>query len=426
MIVMTTVATRPTPATGLSLAQGSAVSISAVLGTGVIALPALAAQVAGPASLVAWVIMIVLSVPLAMTFAALGARYPDSGGVATYVRTAFGARMAAVVGWTFYFAVPAGAPAAAMFGGAYVSALVGGGLRTTYLTAGALTLIVVLINLGGIRISGTVQLGMAALLVTLLLVATLSALPHADPGNLTPFAPHGWWALGPAVSVLVWGFAGWEALTSLAADFRDPARNVPRATVIALVVVSVLYLGVVVASLLVLGPTAGATGAPLSELLAVGLGGGAQVITTVAALLLTLGAMNAYFAGISRLGAALGRDGALPAWFARGSAAGEVPRRSLAVVAGLSLAALAAVASVGAGPRLSVQITTGSFILIYVLGTASAVKLLPRRTWMHRAAVVALGCVLILLVMTGVYVLWTLLVAGAALVYMARRHRVTD
>ncbi|WP_203905581.1 APC family permease [Virgisporangium aliadipatigenens] len=423
---MTTVATRPTPATGLSLAQGSAVSISAVLGTGVIALPALAAQVAGPASLVAWVIMIVLSVPLAMTFAALGARYPDSGGVATYVRTAFGARMAAVVGWTFYFAVPAGAPAAAMFGGAYVSALVGGGLRTTYLTAGALTLIVVLINLGGIRISGTVQLGMAALLVTLLLVATLSALPHADPGNLTPFAPHGWWALGPAVSVLVWGFAGWEALTSLAADFRDPARNVPRATVIALVVVSVLYLGVVVASLLVLGPTAGATGAPLSELLAVGLGGGAQVITTVAALLLTLGAMNAYFAGISRLGAALGRDGALPAWFARGSAAGEVPRRSLAVVAGLSLAALAAVASVGAGPRLSVQITTGSFILIYVLGTASAVKLLPRRTWMHRAAVVALGCVLILLVMTGVYVLWTLLVAGAALVYMARRHRVTD
>jgi amino acid efflux transporter len=423
---MTIAATRPTPATGLSLAQGSAVSISAVLGTGVIALPALAAQVAGPASLVAWVIMIVLSVPLAMTFAALGARYPDSGGVATYVRTAFGARMAAVVGWTFYFAVPAGAPAAAMFGGAYVSALVGGGMRTTVGTAAVLTLTVVLINLGGIRISGSVQLGMAALLVALLLVATLSALPHAEFGNLTPFAPHGWWVLGPAVSVLVWGFAGWEALTSLAADFRNPARDVPRATVIALVVVSVLYLGVVVASLLVLGPTAGATGAPLSELLAAGLGGGAQVITTVAALLLTLGAMNAYFAGISRLGAALGRDGSLPAWFARGSAAGEVPRRSLAVVAGLSLAALAAVALAGVGPRLSVQVTTGSFILIYVLGTASAVKLLPRRTVAHRAAVVALGCVLILLVMTGVYVLWTLLVAGASLVYVARRRRVTD
>jgi amino acid efflux transporter len=421
---MTAVQIRPTPS-GLSLAQGSAVSISAVLGTGVIALPALAAQVAGPASLVAWVIMIVLSVPLAMTFAALGARYPDSGGVSTYVRTAFGPRMAAVVGWTFYFAVPAGAPAAAMFGGAYVSALVGGGMRTTLATSAVIIITVVVINMGGIRISGSVQLVLAVLLATLLLVATLTALPHADAGNLTPFAPHGWWALAPAVSVLVWGFAGWEALTSLAADFRDPARHVPRATVIALVVVSVLYLGVVVASLLVLGPTAGSTGAPLAELLAVGVGGEVRVITTIAALLLTIGTMNAYFAGISRLGAALGRDGALPVWFARGSAAGEVPRRSLSVIAAMALGALAVVAATGVGPRASVQLTTGSFILIYVLGTASAVKLLPRGTWAHRAAAIALASVVILLVLTGVYVLWTLLVAGASLIYMARRRRLT-
>ncbi|MEU0168351.1 hypothetical protein ABZ214_23300 [Streptomyces iakyrus] len=70
-----------------------------------------------------------LSAPLAATFAALGARYPD-GGVFTYVRHAFGARAAAGVGWCFYFAVPAGAPAAGMFAGAYVAAAVGGGRRT--------------------------------------------------------------------------------------------------------------------------------------------------------------------------------------------------------------------------------------------------------------------------------------------------------
>ncbi len=97
----------------MTVPQGAAVSIGAVLGTGVIALPALAAQIAGPASLVAWVALILLSVPLAWTFAALGARYPDAGGVSTYVRNAFGGRAAAVVGWCFYFAVPVGAPAAA-------------------------------------------------------------------------------------------------------------------------------------------------------------------------------------------------------------------------------------------------------------------------------------------------------------------------
>ncbi|HEV7936320.1 MAG TPA: amino acid permease, partial [Actinomadura sp.] len=60
--------------------------------------------------------------PLAGTFAALGARYPDAGGVSTYVRYAFGPRAAAVVGLCFYFAIPAGASAAAMFGGAYMAA----------------------------------------------------------------------------------------------------------------------------------------------------------------------------------------------------------------------------------------------------------------------------------------------------------------
>jgi len=200
----TTAAPRLTVTHGLTVAQGAALSIGAVLGTGVIALPALAAQTAGPASLLAWIVLIALSVPLAATFAALGARYPDSGGVSTYVRSAFGSRLAAVVGWCFYFAVPAGAPAAAMFGGAYVAAALGGGLRTTLLTAAGLMAIVTLTNAGGLRISGRVQLALAALLVTLLLAATLTALPHARLENLQPFAPHGWLAIGPAAAVLVW------------------------------------------------------------------------------------------------------------------------------------------------------------------------------------------------------------------------------
>ena len=401
----------------MSLPQGAALSIGAVLGTGVIALPALAAQIAGPASLLAWLLLIALSVPLASTFAALGARYPDSGGVSTYVRTAFGGRAAAVVGWCFYLAVPAGAPAAAMFGGGYVAAALGGGMRTTLITAGALIAIVTLANAGGLRVSGRLQLGLAGLLIVLLLAATLTALPHASLDNLTPFAPHGWLAIGPAAAVLVWGFAGWEAVTSLAGEYRRPDRDLPRATAIALAVIGLLYFGVAAASLRVLGPATGSTGAPLAELLAIGIGGHVRVLTAIAALLLTLGAMNAYFAGSAKLGAALGRDGAFPAWFGCGSVAGGIPRRSLFVVSGLAGLALALVALSGVGVRPAVLLTTGSFVLVYVLGMAAAVRLLPRRTWAHRGAVVALGSVLVLLVMTGIYVLWALVIAAAALGY---------
>lgn len=406
----------------LSVAQGAAISIGAVLGTGVIALPALAADIAGPASLIAWLVLIVLSAPMAVAFAALGSRYPDAGGVSTYVRKAFGPRLAAAVGWCFYFAVPVGAPPAALFGGAYVAAAFGGGRATEFGTAAAMIVIVTVSNAGGVRVSGKVQLGLAVLLATLLVVATLASLPHADLGNLRPFAPHGWLAIGPAMAVLVWGFAGWEAVTSLAGDFRNPKRDVPRATAIAIVVVGVLYFGVAAASVLVLGPHAGSTSAPLSELLAIGLGGPAREITAVAAVIMTLGTMNAFFAGSSKLGAALGRDGALPPWFTHGSAAGEVPRRSLGVICGLAAASLLIVYLGVINTKGAVLLTTGSFTLVYVLGMAAALKLLPRRTWAWRGSIVALVFVVALLVLTGLYVLWALFVAGAALLYVWRRR----
>jgi amino acid efflux transporter len=407
----------------MTVPQGAALSIGAVLGTGVIALPALAAETAGPASLLAWLALIALSVPLATTFAALGARYPDSGGVSTYVRRAFGRRAAAVVGWCFYFAIPAGAPAAAMFAGAYVSAAVGGGTRTTLITGALLIAFVTATNAGGLRVSGRLQFGLAALLVVLLLTATLTALPHARLSNLEPFAPHGWLAIGPAAALLVWGFAGWEAVTHLAADFRHPARDLPRATVIAVVVVGLLYFAIAAASVLVLGSAAGTSDAPLAELLAIGVGGEVRVLAAGAALLLTLGAMNAYFAGAAKLGAALGRDGALPAWFARGSEAGTVPRRSLAVIAVLSTVSLGAVAVTGVDPRPSVLLTTGCFATVYVLGMAAALRLLPRATWSHRMATVALVAVVVLLLLTGRYIVWALAIAAAALLYDAHTRK---
>lgn len=407
----------------LTSVQGAAVTIGAVLGTGVITLPALAIRTAGPASLLAWLALIVLSVPLAASFAALGARYPDAGGVSTYVRRAFGRRAAAVVGWCFYLAVMTGAPAAAMFGAGYVSAALGGGRTTTIVVSGLMILGVAGANAFGVSLSGRIQVGLAGLLVALLLVATIAAVPHAHLANLHPFAPHGGLAVVSAATLLVWGFAGWEAVTALAADFRRPARDLPRATAAALVVIGVLYLAIAAASVLVLGSAAGHAQAPLADLLAIAFGGGVRIFAAVAAVLLTLGAMNAYFSGAAKLGAALGRDGALPGWFSHGSQAGEVPRRSLAVVTAMGGVALLVVAASGAGTEVPTRLTTGSFVLVYVLGTAAAVKLLPRRSWSRRAAAFALLCVSALFVLAGWYLLWTLAVAAAALCYDRYRAR---
>lgn len=414
------------PARGrLTAAQGTAMYVGVVLGTGVIALPALAADTAGPASLLAWLALTVISLPLAVTFAALGARHPDAGGVSTYARLAFGDRAAAVVGWCFFLAVPPGATAAALFGGYYVSAALGGGAATTAVTAAGLMVAVTAANTVGLRLTGRLQLVLAGLLVTLLLAAVALSLPDARAEHLEPFAPHGWAAIGPAAALLVWSFAGWEAITHLAAEFRRPERDLPRAALAAVVIVGVLYLSVAFAVVAVLGPEAARAEAPLGELMTHGLGGAARPLAAAVALMLTFGAMNVYYAGAAKLGAALGRDGALPAWLARGSVAGEVPRRSLAVVSGTAGAALAVVLLADAGPRPLVLMTTGSFVTVYAVGVAAAVRLLPRRSRGRVAAMCSLAAVGLLLVMSGAYLLWPLAVTAAALLYLrtARRRR---
>ncbi len=419
----------------LTAVQGAALYVGAVLGTGVIALPAMAARVAGPASLLAWLGLSLVSIPLAVTFAALGSRHPDAGGVATYARLAFGPRASAVVGWCFLATMPVGAPAAALWVGGYVATALGGGTANTLgaatntldgatmtanVTAIAVLALGPLPSAFGMRLTGRVQLGLAGLLTLFLLTAIVLSLPSAHLGNLRPFVPHGWSAIGPAAALLVWCFVGWEVVTHLTAEFRRPERDVPRATALAVIVVGTMYLAVAFATVVVLGPGAADSDAPLGDLLAAGWGGNARVLAAAVAALLTFGTMNVYYAGGAKLAAALGRDGALPSWLSHGSRAGEIPRRSLAVLSVVTMVALLLVEAAGTGTRPLVLVTSGLFVLVYAVGMAAGVRLLPRRSGARRAAMVAFGFVLLLLLMSGRYLVWPLLVAAGALLYRPR------
>ena len=391
------------PVHKLTVAQGTALSAGAVLGTGIISMPALAAAIAGPASLVAWLALVLLSAPLAWTFAELGARFPDGGGVSSYVRRAFGTWAADAIGWIFYFAVPLGAPVACSFAAGYVADVFGGAHFARVGTFLGILGVAFTMNWLGLHVSGRMQLALAGVLAVLLLITVLAALPHADPANLTPFAPAGWAGIGSAAALLVWAFAGWEAVSSLSPEYADPRRDVPRATMLAVVVVGVLYLSVAVACVLVLGPGLATSEAPLADLLAIGVGGPVRPVIAVVAVLMTLGAVNAYVAGATKLGSALARQGALPYRLF------GTDRRSLAFVG----AAAVVMEAVPLGLHTLMLLVTGGLTLVYVAGTAAAVRLLPGLV-AKAVAAFSLVCVSVLLVLTGWLALAGLGVAAAA------------
>ncbi|MEV7382155.1 APC family permease [Streptomyces lydicus] len=364
----------------LGVGSGTALCAGAVLGPGVLTLPSLAAAAAGPASLLAWVVLLAMCVPVAASFAALGARFPDGGGVATYVHRAIGPRAAAVVGWWFYGAVPIGVVSAALIGGKYAADAAGWGDPGATAVAGVVLAGSLVSNAVGLRMSGRVQLLLGGVLAAVLLCAVLAAAPQVSAAHFAPFLPGGWTSVGSAASVLFFAFAGWEAASHLSGEFADPARDLPRVTRRTLAVITVLYLGLAVTTIGALGPAAARTDTPLTELLARSAGSAARPVAAAAALFLTFGAVNSYLAGASRLGAALGRDGAAPRWLAKGGAPGEVPRRSLAVLGGVAVALGAAAGSGGADLDLLMRATATCLAAVTLAGLAAALVLLPRRT----------------------------------------------
>ncbi|MCA1982195.1 amino acid permease [Nocardioides nematodiphilus] len=410
-----------TPHGTLGVVTGSVFLLGAILGPGVLALPALAADAAGPASLVAWGALLLGSIPVAATFAALGGEHPDGGGVAHFAGLAFGRRAGAPVGWWFLAAVPIGVVAAALMGGHYIAAVLGGGEATAQ--AAGLTILAVAFatNAIGLSATGRAQVVTAGALVVVLLLAVTTSAHRVHAAAFAPFAPYGWTGVGRAASVLFFAFAGWEAATHLSADFADPRRGLRRATAVTLVVVSVLYLGLAVTTIGTLGPAAATTPVPLLRLLQGSFGTAGSALTATVAVLLTFGAVSSYLAGAARLGAALGRDHALPRLLVGATQPGREPRHALAFLAVCSTLATVPVLAGVWSLDVLVRATSALLAAVTLTGTLAGVRLLrERRRGLAVGASVFLTGVL---ACAGSMLLVPLLVGALALAYARTRER---
>ena len=268
------------------------------------------------------------------------------------------------------------------------------------------------------------QLALTGALVLIVVGVVVVSAPASRPENFEPFLPHGIAGIGAAISLFVWAFAGWEAVTHIAGEFKNPRRTIPLATAIAIAAVGVAYLALQVVTVAVLGDTAENSAVPLLDLVAATAPGIGPVVVAVIAAVVALGVLNLYLGAFAKLGASLGRDGDLPSWMAAGAESGGIPRRSLAVVAVLVTLYLAALVVADLNLTPFILIHTSCMIAVYVLGMIAAVRLLERWSlgwWLAAISVVLVAGLVFLaganLLIPGV------LAAAAVVVSLVKRHR---
>ncbi|BCU57327.1 L-methionine/branched-chain amino acid transporter [Enterobacter kobei] len=403
----------------LGLAQGVGLLSTSLLGTGVFAVPALAALAAGDNSLWAWPALIVLVFPIAIVFALLGRHYPSAGGVAHFVGLAFGPRLARVTGWLFLSVIPVGLPAALHIATGFGQSLFGWHDSQLLLAELGTLAIIWWIGSRGARSSANLQTLVAIMIVALIAAIwiygdiTLAAIPF--PALVDVDTPQ----LFAALSVMFWCFVGLEAFAHLASEFKQPERDFPRALMIGLLLAGTVYWACTV---LVLHFTAysadRAAATSLPDIVVQLFGVKALWIACVIGYLACFASLNIYIQSFARLVWSQAQH--LPDGYLARLSANQIPRNALNAVIGCCMLSTLGIYLLDINLDALIVYANGIFIIIYLLCMLAGCRLLTGR---YRA-LAALGGVLclLLLAMVGWKSLYAIIMLAALWLFLPKRR----
>lgn len=407
----------------IKLRHAVALYVSSVLGSGVLVLPGLAAQLAGPASLVAWGVLSLASYPFAYTFASLSSRNPQSGGIYGFAKESFGFPIAVVSGWLFAFWYITGGPAVTLIAASYLAYAFPMSRFAIFAVAGVVICLAFVINYKGIVFSNKIQLAVVVSIIGLLLTAVVASLGSMRGANFVPFAPNGFLPIGTAAALIFWSFLGYENVSNVAEEFEDPRRDFQRSILLSVVLISGLYLGVAVVTVGTLAYKAGGSVAPFAAIFSGIFGSHGAVGTAILAVVIIFATVNAYTAGMSRVILAVARDRGLPKWLDHIDRETGTPTRSLVMLSGLSLCMLAFYYFFDVDLQTALLIPSGSAVLAYIIGSAAGIKLLKDKGWKRALPWISLALSVVLLPFVGILALASVVFGIAGFGYVWRRNR---
>jgi len=392
-------------------------ALGIVVGAGMLSLPGLVYEVSGGWAVLAWLSNGALVLPLLFVFVALGRRFPGAGGVAGFVGQAFPALRpgsAYLLVGTFSLGLPGIALTGAEYalrGFGFAAAAGTGAWPATAIAASIIAAVTAAAWFGG-RLAGGLQNLVVAVLVLSLGFVALAAAPAWTGIDFRVGAPtlSGLWS---GMGLAFFAYTGWEMLSFMTEEFKNPRRDFPLAVAISFAIVVALYVGAALAvqAFVPFGETA-AEAAPFLVVVGALLGGvdGAAAVVACLAVVIVVANLNGAVWAASRLVFDIGRSGWAPRRLALGTLGGKAatPRAALAAVCTLFAVVLCLHGFKVLGLADLLRVAGQNFFLLYVLAVAAFVKIdgRPARRLFGSAA-------LVVCLVFGAGFGWSLLYAAA-------------
>lgn len=285
----------------LTWKEGTAMSISAVIGCGILILPASTAQKCGPASLMVWTAVSLLCFPIVYVLGCLAAKIPKAGGIASYAEKAFGREFSGITTWILMGSIPIGLPGVALSGAYYLGYIFPLNFTQLIMLSALMLYMSVFLNIKGIDISSKVSSFTIILIISIIIFVSLLSLRHVDTNNFSPFMPHGLNSVLSSFSLIFFAFSGFEMICPLAEEFKNPKRDIKISLMLAALFIAILY---ILLSFVTIGTASYKDTHSftfLSSLISISFGKASGYAIAFLTILITFCSIHACIAGFSRI-----------------------------------------------------------------------------------------------------------------------------
>jgi len=286
------------PANQIGLLECVAFAVGTMVGAGVFVLSGVAVGKAGPAALISFVLAGLLVLLSAFSFAVVASRARVGESGYAYIGRALNPFWGFLASWAFYLG--------GVIGVAFVLSAFGTYLHDFFISAWSGLLLAVIaavlitaLNLGPADLVGRAEMALVGIKVGVLVLFVVFGVVHARPGQYSPFVPHGGLSVVTTSGLLFVAYLGFNVVCNMAPEVRDAPRTIPRAIMLSMGVVAVVYVGVVVA--LLAGNVSHYTDSSVGTAAEHLMGQWGQVLIPLAALVSTLSAANANVLGSSEI-----------------------------------------------------------------------------------------------------------------------------